>query len=239
MNPCVAFEPSTEETFLFWIELAGGQSRQGVYAQKLDSNGVRQWTENGIRILEPGDTECRDIVCLSHAGGACAFFVESRPDRQQLLWGAAVDANGNPLWTPAVRAVSASPAGKSRLAAVPGAGGAPILAWTDARDDEGDVFAHRVQLTEPTFVRGDPNADQRLDLTDAVFVLNHLFLGGVPPSCEKSADEDDNGILDITDAILHLNHLFLGGPPPEPPFPECGWDSIADDLTCWEFAPCR
>jgi parallel beta-helix repeat protein len=88
------------------------------------------------------------------------------------------------------------------------------------------------------FTRGNANADDNTDLSDAVFVLTYLFLGGTAPSCEDGADADDNGALEITDAVYLLNYLFLGGLPPEPPFPTCGPDPTPDELGCEARGPC-
>lgn len=82
------------------------------------------------------------------------------------------------------------------------------------------------------FIRGDVNNDGRLDLSDAIFILNSLFAGGIPPECLDSADVDDDGKLTIGDAIYLLNYMFSGGPAPKPPFPEAGVDPTADDLSC-------
>jgi len=89
------------------------------------------------------------------------------------------------------------------------------------------------------FQRSDANADGTANLSDAVFVLNFLFLGGAEPDCLKSADFDDNGELDLTDSIVLLNFLFLGGTSPRPPFEECGIDPTADSLTCGSYLPCN
>ena len=89
------------------------------------------------------------------------------------------------------------------------------------------------------FLRGDANADGNQNLTDAVFVLDHLFGGGKEPPCAKSADADDSGTLDLTDPVFLLNFLFSGGPPPAAPFPECGFDPTIDDLTCVSFEGCQ
>jgi hypothetical protein len=61
------------------------------------------------------------------------------------------------------------------------------------------------------FSRGDATADGRRDLSDGVFILNHLFLGTDAPTCLASADTDDSGVLDLTDGSYLFNHLFLGG----------------------------
>jgi hypothetical protein len=80
------------------------------------------------------------------------------------------------------------------------------------------------------FLRGDANEDGAVDVSDAVFILRFLFLGGPGPSCLDAADADDDGRLELTDAIFALNHLFLGGPPPPPPGTEVkGFDETTDD----------
>ncbi len=77
----------------------------------------------------------------------------------------------------------------------------------------------------PTFLRGDTDANRSIELTDAVGLLNYLFLGGPKPGCLDAADIDDNGEADISDAIANLNYQFLGGASPADPGPiNCGPD---------------
>ena len=95
----------------------------------------------------------------------------------------------------------------------------------------------RVYLTygEKSFVRGDVNFDEKLDLSDAIFILSYLFLGGPPPRCEDAADTNDKGTLDITDAVYLLNHLFLGNAAPPAPYPVEGMDPTEDKQNCLGF----
>jgi len=70
----------------------------------------------------------------------------------------------------------------------------------------------------------DFNQDGNFDLSDAVSVLNHLFLGGAAPPCGDNTiahrsniallDANGSGAVDLSDAVFKLNFLFLGGPPP-------------------------
>ena len=90
---------------------------------------------------------------------------------------------------------------------------------------------------EARFRRGDADASGRLDLTDAVSVLQHLFLGGSIP-CADAADSDDSGRLNLSDAVVVLEHLFRGGPPPADPFEACGEDETEDELDCSGFPAC-
>ena len=93
----------------------------------------------------------------------------------------------------------------------------------------------------PRFGRGDSDANGGPpNITDGIFVLNFLFLGGPTPVCMDAADADDNGNVNITDGIFILNFLFLGGPaPPAPAAPTCGEDTTASALTCESFPPCE
>jgi hypothetical protein len=85
---------------------------------------------------------------------------------------------------------------------------------------------------EPQFLRGNSTSgDCSVDLSDAVYTLNHLFVGGPPINCPDAADADDNGAINVTDPIFLLRHLFQGGPPPPlPGITTPGPDPTVDDL---------
>jgi hypothetical protein len=92
-----------------------------------------------------------------------------------------------------------------------------------------------------SFRRGDANADARVDISDAVFVLGYLFLGGLEPACKDAADADDDAVLDLSDGVLILNRLFANRPGTEIPPPgiySCGTDETPDALSCLESAGC-
>ena len=81
------------------------------------------------------------------------------------------------------------------------------------------------------FRRGDADSNGSVNVTDAIFTLNSLFLGGPAPGCPDAADADDDGALQVTDAIYLLNGMFLGGPqPPAPGAAACGSDPSEDAL---------
>lgn len=89
------------------------------------------------------------------------------------------------------------------------------------------------------FVRGNADGEGDIDITDAVFLLNHLFLSGVAPGCLDAADANDDGELDLSDAVFSLNFQFLGGIPPASPFPGCGIDGWIDGLDCGSYPGCN
>jgi hypothetical protein len=88
------------------------------------------------------------------------------------------------------------------------------------------------------FRRGDANGDGLVDLSDAVFTLRYLFMGGGSGSCLKALDSNDDGAVNITDPLFSLGYLFLGGPEPPAPGLRCGADPTGDDLGCESYAHC-
>jgi len=91
---------------------------------------------------------------------------------------------------------------------------------------------------EPRFKRGMANADNKIDISDAVFLLGYLFAGKTPPSCPDAADANDDGKIDISDPVKILGHLFAGAGPLPPPFSECGVDPTPDTLGPCVFPWC-
>ena len=79
-----------------------------------------------------------------------------------------------------------------------------------------------------------------LDISDAVSILDYLFLGErETPGCLDAVDANDDGRLDVSDAVSVLGSLFLGSPAALPePLDRCGFDRVRDDLACRAYAPC-
>ncbi len=101
------------------------------------------------------------------------------------------------------------------------------------------------KVVAPVFKRGDTDGDGEILITDAIRILNYLFLGGALISCLEAANFDNSESVDISDGIHVLNYLFRGGPPPVPPGSPpaaCGLDSDAPggagDLGCEEYSGC-
>ncbi len=86
--------------------------------------------------------------------------------------------------------------------------------------------------SETSFRRGDINSDGQIDLADAIFLEQYLFVSGPIPSCLSSCDTNHDGLIDIADSIRLLMYLFVGAPSPDAPFAACGVEF--DDISCQE-----
>ncbi len=98
-------------------------------------------------------------------------------------------------------------------------------------------------------VRGDANASGKIDISDALCILDSMFgPPGAPcrtivPQCLDAADANDDGRVDVADPVYLLQYLFLQGTAIPAPNPLCGLDETPDennvDLGCDVFAPCE
>tara|TARA_B100001750_G_scaffold236688_1_gene240881 strand:- start:183 stop:1130 length:948 start_codon:yes stop_codon:yes gene_type:complete len=64
---------------------------------------------------------------------------------------------------------------------------------------------------QPTlFRRGDCNSDGAISVSDAIFQLNHLYLGRERWYCDDACDANDDGRTNLSDAITIIGYVFLG-----------------------------
>ena len=79
--------------------------------------------------------------------------------------------------------------------------------WRASRDVWGSPGVVHAPVEEVVFSRGDCNSDGRIDVSDAVRILRHLFAGLVV-SCRDGCDVDGDGRPGVSDAIAVLAHLY-------------------------------
>ena len=115
-----------------------------------------------------------------------------------------------------------------------------------------------IQTGPAPFLRGDMNQSNRLEVTDAILILDYLFSGSQLPAGASSRTNclvainfdgstgkgaqgvEDSSDLDLTDALALLQYVFQKGPPPLAPFPNCGQPTQTVDpgIECKQFL-CR
>lgn len=143
VSPSAAFDPVAGETFVFWEEQNPTQSQTGLYGQKLDASGARQWTDDGAELLPLSPASITQVRTIADDGGAFAFWDFITSFGQDRIFGARVDGAG--AFDIAPFDVASTTSVKSRLAVARATTGDSVLAWTDQRSDPGDVLAQNVR----------------------------------------------------------------------------------------------
>jgi hypothetical protein len=77
----------------------------------------------------------------------------------------------------------------------------------------------------PQYICGDANADSAVNVSDAVFIINYVFIGGGAPDPLASGDANCDGGVNVSDAVWVINYIFIEGPAPcdinEDTLPDC------------------
>lgn len=207
-----------------WMPAEPGRRRFSV--RGVDGPYLSEWTSAEFEVLaeSPIPEPVRDL--------RCAFF----PDlggRLQVTW-----SPGRDSWVsgrvelPRYRAAATFGADAAE-ATIPASPSGPQVAWVvfrDARNYSSPAFAVLCAERLPTFLRGDCNGSGSVNITDPIFLLNHLFRGGPRWFCDDACDADDDGNLNLNDAVAILRHLFQGAGSLPPPGDSCGADPTFDLL---------
>ncbi|MEM7261532.1 MAG: dockerin type I repeat-containing protein, partial [Planctomycetota bacterium] len=82
----------------------------------------------------------------------------------------------------------------------------------------------------PAFTRGDANGDMQINIADAVYSLEYLFIGGPVFPCFAAADTNFDGQVNVADVVYLLAYSFQGGSPPPVPFPDCAPSDEESDI---------
>jgi hypothetical protein len=65
-----------------------------------------------------------------------------------------------------------------------------------------------------SYVCGDANGDEGINVADAVFMISYVFKDGPAPDPLEAGDANCDGDLNIADGVYIINHVFKDGPEP-------------------------
>ncbi len=74
--PTASIIPSTQETFVFWQEKNSLQSMIGVYGQKFNSSGTRQWNDAGVAFKPLDGNSFSSLVSYTKDTSVFAYYLE-------------------------------------------------------------------------------------------------------------------------------------------------------------------
>ncbi|MCX6831312.1 MAG: M28 family peptidase [candidate division Zixibacteria bacterium] len=79
-----------------------------------------------------------------------------------------------------------------------------------------DTIHNSMTITDQprTYVCGDADASEEVDIADAVYLINYIFSSGPAPNPMLRGDVDCNSNVDISDAVYLISYIFSGGRTP-------------------------
>lgn len=64
----------------------------------------------------------------------------------------------------------------------------------------------------PVYTFGDCNNDGKVDVSDAVFLINYIFADGGPPEPRLRGDINHDYLVNVSDIVRIVNYVFFGAP---------------------------
>jgi CubicO group peptidase (beta-lactamase class C family) len=68
-----------------------------------------------------------------------------------------------------------------------------------------------MHILEPEYICGDASGDGTVNVSDAVYIINYVFVGGDPPYPLEAGDCNCDGNCNVSDAVWIINYVFVGG----------------------------
>jgi len=142
--PSAAYDFSTQEIFVSYEELNSTQSMSGVYAQKFDANGNRQWSDTGLVIVPLQNNNNAEISerTVQIGDGAFVFWVDQQPNLSGTLQGIRLNSDGTQYC--AQFPVSSVASQKSRPWTALAANNNTVVAFQDYRAGNSNLYIQNV-----------------------------------------------------------------------------------------------
>jgi hypothetical protein len=129
-----------------WEDYRGGTTSD-IYAQRIDANGVVQWTPDGVAISTALYYQHSPTIVSDGTGGAIITWDDNRSLSSLDIYAQRVDASGVVQWTANGVAIStAAGTQDSPVISSDGSNGA-IISWVDSRSGATDIYAQRINAS--------------------------------------------------------------------------------------------
>lgn len=125
-----------------WVDERAGAASADIYAQRLTAAGAPQWAANGVAVCAATGIQRDPAVVTDTQGGAIVTWRDERTEVD--IFAQRVNELGVAQWAANGIAISAATGTQDSPVMIPDGSGGAVIAWTDSRGADQDVFAQRV-----------------------------------------------------------------------------------------------
>ena len=141
----------SDNFIIVWQDSRNGNT--DIYAQKISSNGVVLWQQNGVPICTAEDTQDSHQVVSDGFGGAIIVWRDNRRGNSNSdIYAQRIDKDGNVLWQTNGLPICTASTYQQAPVMVRVSSGVAIIAWLD----ESFVYAQKLSIFGPTVSSVEP-----------------------------------------------------------------------------------
>jgi hypothetical protein len=131
---------------LCWQDRRNGTDLN-IYAQKLNSNGVEQWTANGVTACSAANNQQYPQLAADGSGGAILTWQDNRAGAGPAdVYAQRINSAGSTMWITSGEAICALTGAQSLPQIASDGSGGAVIAWMDGRSPTtpNDIYAQRI-----------------------------------------------------------------------------------------------
>ncbi|TAK61156.1 MAG: T9SS type A sorting domain-containing protein [Bacteroidetes bacterium] len=163
-----------------------------IYAQRVSSSGIVQWTTDGIAITIATNDQDAHAITGDNSGGAIITWMDKRSGSYD-IYAQRIDSAGAVMWTTNGVAISTAGSGQVNPVITSDGTGGGIISWHDERSGSFDIYAQRISIAGAVQWTGNGVA-----ISTATNIQTHSMITGDGSGGAIIAWEDQrNGGLDI------------------------------------------
>ena len=117
----------------------------GIFAQRIDADGMKQWHEGGIGICVTELSQTKPQIISDGTGGAIITWEDRRSGSDSDIYAQRIDASGSVQWTVGGVAICTATEDQAHPQLTSNGAGGAIITWEDFRTTGGpDVYAQSI-----------------------------------------------------------------------------------------------
>lgn len=171
-----------------WFARAAGPKDVGIYAQRVSSTGTPVWTGGGVAVSTGPYSKLFPQVTADGSAGAIVAWEDYRNSSSSDIFAQRISSSGQQVWPSEGVAVSVALRAQRSPKIIRGRDNGAIIAWTDYRNNQPDIYAQ--------WVSGTYISDIMVPSTPALVApLNGVSLFTNRPTFSWIAVTDASGVL--------------------------------------------
>lgn len=126
---------------IVWSDSRDAAADHDLYVQKINGQGVAQWTAGGVPVCMEAYDQSRPAILSDGLGGAVVAWIDYRSGHGGDIYAQRIDADGSPRWTANGVPISAAEGYQTNHKMTPDGFGGTIIIWEDYRSGNPDIYA--------------------------------------------------------------------------------------------------